>query len=154
MQMMINFGGTSPPLTDFDLNEVERRFGFIFPSAFRRHYLKQNGGHPDKRYFVDENGTRILHDFLPIKASAIATLGTLETNVQRLKVERHLIPPHLVPFANDPFGNFYCFSVGEQDYGAIYWLKMEGKRKPGGDFLSPSLDDFLAALKTEEETTK
>jgi SMI1-KNR4 cell-wall len=147
---MINFDHTSPPLVDSDLDEVELRFGFVFPKAFREHYLKHNGGHPDQHRLTDENGTYSVHDFFPIKTSAIRTLGTLEKCIQWLKIDQPILPSHLVPFANDSFDNLYCFSTREQDYGAIYWLKMEGKRKPGGEFVAASLDDFLGKLRSKE----
>jgi len=143
----MTFTHTSVQLVDADLNEVEQRFNFKFANEFREHYLKCNGGQPDKNLFADANGICIVHDFFPIKTSAIATLCTLETSVQWLKLDQPLIPTHLVPFADDPFGNLFCFSIRDKDRGAIYWLKMEGQRKADGDFLCSSLVAFLDKLK-------
>jgi SMI1 / KNR4 family (SUKH-1) len=147
---MIKFDFTSVPLNNADLDEVEQRFSFEFPQPVRAHYLRYNGGHPDKDRFSDENGTCIVHDFFPIKISAVSTLPTLETIIRRLKVDQRLIPDHLVPFADDPFGNIYCFSTRGHDFGAIYWLKMEGRRKPGGEFIARSFVDLMAGLRSKE----
>ena len=142
---MIEFSMTSCSLTESDLKEVERRFGFTFPAAIRRHYLRYNGGHPVRNRFVDENGTCIVHDFFPIKLSNAPTLGTLEDCITSVKMERSLIPAHLIPLANDPSGNFYCFSVRQEDNGSIYWVPMDGRSKKA-EYLAPSLDAFMSKL--------
>ena len=67
--------------------------------------------------------------------------------MQWLKIDKHLIPTHLIPFADDPFGNLYCFSVRTNDFGAIYWLSLEqlGNDKPR--FVEKSLNQFLEKLR-------
>jgi SMI1-KNR4 cell-wall len=148
---MIDFEHVSLPLVDADLDEVERRFDFIFPEDLRKHYLRYNGGHPKKNRFINDGRTYILHDFLPIKASKIATLSTLEKCIEWLKVDKQIIPMYLVPFASDPFGNFFCFSTQIPDFGGIYWFKIEGRRKMEGDFLSSSFNDFLNKLRSKTD---
>jgi len=147
----MQFEHTSPKIADADLDEVELRFGFRFPSEFRAHYLVHNGGRPRRNYFIDRKRVWVVQQFLPIKQSVTSKVSTLERCIQWLNVEQALIPDHLIPFANDSFGNLYCFSTREENCGAIYWLKMEGRRKTDGEFLSDSLDDFLKRLKTKEE---
>lgn len=151
---MIQFTNPGPPLVSADLDEIENRFGFKFPGSFRSHYLKYNGGHPNPNRFVDNKGTCIIHDFLPLKRSNIKGLSTLEADLQYTKIDRDILPRHLIQFAVDPFGNYYCFSIRREDFGAIYWIKMEGEQKSDGDFLSPSLDDFLGRLKAKAEIQK
>ena len=127
---MINFTRTGSPLAPADLDEIEQRFGFKFPHVFREHYLSYNGGNPDKNRFVGENGRYIVHDFLPIKGSPLGTLDTLETTIQCLKIDRQLIPTQLVPFAVDPGGDYYCFSLRPDEVGAIYLFRMERYLQP------------------------
>lgn len=140
---------TSIALTDADLNAVERRLGFRFPDAFRKHYLMYNGGNPIQDRFVDESDMRIVHEFLPIKASSVPTLPTLERSLELLRGSGLNLPMHLIPFANDPFGNLYCFSARDEDLGAIYWVRIEGRGRPA-QLLSTSLDDFLGKLRAKE----
>jgi hypothetical protein len=146
---MIEFINTSTSIVEADLDAVEQRFGFIFPCEIREHYLRANGGQPTRNRFINAERICVVHDFLPIKASVIPTLKTLETHLKWLKIDQQVVPAHLVPFATDPFGNFYCFSVRERDYGAIYWLKMEGECRPEGDLLAVSLNAFLDELKAK-----
>ena len=101
---MINFTHVSATVTAADLDNVGQRCGFIFPYEVREHYLKYNGGHPDRNRFPGVKGTFVIHDFLPIQL--------VEKLIQWIKVDQRLLPEWLVPFASDPCGNFYCFSVG------------------------------------------
>lgn len=139
---MINFTHVSAAVTASDLNNIEQRFGFIFPDAVREQYLKYNGGHPDRNRFPGAKGAFLVHDFIPIRM--------LEKLIQWLKVDQGVLPDGLVPFADDPCGNLYCFSVGQEDFGAIYWFEAEGCRQHRTEFLARSLDDFLANLKGKD----
>ena len=53
---MITLNDPEAAITAADLNDVERRLDFTFPSEFRDLYLRFNGGCPDRNYFVDDNG--------------------------------------------------------------------------------------------------
>lgn len=145
---MINFRHTSSALADADLDNVEERFGFKFPAEFRDHYLRVNGGCPDKNRLVTDRGTYTVHEFLAVKYGKPSL--TLEHDIQQMKVDQCLIPEHLVEFAVDPFGNYYCFSTRENDFGAIYFFAMDGNRKGKADYLSPSLTDFLNRLTSKK----
>lgn len=149
---MINLINASSSLSEPDLQDVQDRFGFTFPADFRELYLASNGGQPVKNRYRDEKGTCILHQFLPIK-HAQPRLGSLEISIQRTKIEQLLLPEHLIPFAIDPFGNYYCFSTREVDFGAIFYVQMEGGSvsEENADFIAPSLNSLLAALRTKEE---
>ena len=150
---MINFTPTGTSLAPADLDEIEQRFGFKFPQAFREHYLVHNGGSPDKNRFAGENGRFIVHDFLPMKRSALVTLDTLETTVQCLKIDQQLIPVHLVPFAVDPGGDYYCFCTRQDEEGSIYLYRMDHFREPerAAEYLAPSLGEFLSGLRKKGE---
>ena len=151
---MIRFKYTSTPLVAAELDEVEQCLGFRFPPGFRDLYLQFNGGRPEKDRFVDDKGPCIVDSFLPIKY-AIPALSTLELSFRRVKIDQSLVPDHLVPFAVDPFGNYYCFSIREQDVGAIFLVLMD-KHDPQSaiEYLTPSLSSFLAELRTKDPSTK
>src|ERR1700730_4032622 len=114
---MVTFKHSSAPLLASDLDQVERQFGFAFPSALRDLYLRYNGGRPDKDRFVDDSGACIVAEFLAIKHGKASL--TLEATMLRV---RHLLPDHLVPFAVDQGGNFFCFSTRESDPEAVFLL--------------------------------
>jgi hypothetical protein len=154
--MMINFQYTSVPVTAADLEEVENRFGFKFPAELRDHYLQFNGGHPEPDRFVDQKGGAYVVDtFLPIK-NAIPGLNTLEGSIQWIKVEQCLLPQHLVQFAVDRGGDYYCFSTREEDFGVICLFRMEYCDNPtrATRHLASSFKSFLAGLTTKEAAQK
>jgi len=133
-------------VTGSELEEVEERFGFRFPPALRNHFLLHNGGEP--RRHVLRLGERLLvvHAFLPVKHGPKGCL--FEDTCRRLRVERKVFPEHLVPFAVDPGGDYFCFSVRNEDEGAIYHFI--GEYLPDEDRavtrLSGSLPEFLELL--------
>ncbi len=115
---MIKFTNSRLAITDSDLSEVEQRFAFKFPPEFRAFYLGTNGGQPDLNRFVDDKGPCIVHEFLPIKHGGTGVVR-LETSIQRVRVERDLLPKHLIQFAVDPGGDYYCFSIRQAELGAV-----------------------------------
>ena len=143
---MIGFSMTFPPVDELDLAEIEHTFEFRFPEDIRVFYLEHNGGKPEKNRFVEGKETYLVHGFLPIKHAARPFM-TLEKSILWSKVQGSLLPEHLVPFAIDDFGNFFCFSVGEGDYGAIHFCPVD--RRPSAAAskrLAGSLNQFLAGL--------
>ena len=87
-----------------------------------------------------------MHEFLPIKHGNKGL--TLEATIHRVKLDQSLLADHLVPFAVDPGGNFYCFSVREDNFGEIFLFLMDYYDNPkrSTEYLTSSLRDFLAGL--------
>lgn len=140
----------SHPVSVVDIKEVEKRFGIQLPKPLKEFYLQSNGGRPDRDRYKGDGDIYIVNAFLPIKYAA-GTGGTLERSIQWLKVDRRVLPDDLVPFAVDPFGNYFCFSISEVGAGAIYFVGMECKGIPNGILLCSSFDEFLANLKRKGE---
>jgi hypothetical protein len=144
--MNIDFVNTQPPILETDLTHVEQTFGFKFPEDFRKLYLLHNGGRPQKNRFVDQKGPCVLHEFLPIKYST-RPVSTLESSIARLRDGRRCIPDFLVQFAVDPSGDYYCFSIREDEHGAIYFVHMDSRDSSRRvEYLANSLHEFLGKL--------
>jgi hypothetical protein len=142
-----DFINTKTSLTSCELEKVERLLGFLFPASFRRHYLAYNGGQPQKKLFrktADE--AYIVHEFLPIKYGQQRTL--FEDAYRHLKIDQKLLPEYFVPFAVDPGGDFYCFSIRDHDNGSIWLWAHEFYDDPDKSitFLADSLKDFVEQL--------
>jgi hypothetical protein len=148
---MINFKYQSLPISDSDLDAVENRFGFTLPTHLRMMYKHANGGRPVRDLFVLDGTIYVVDAVLPIKHSS-SPLSTMEQSIQRLKRDRHILPDDLAPFAVDPFGDYFCFSLRQSDYGAIYMFRMDrdGNQSLPARLLSPSADDFFARLSTKK----
>jgi hypothetical protein len=78
---------------------------------------------------------------------------TLEHSMERFKVKETVFPDRLIPFAVDPGGDYYCFSVCPDEVGAIYLFHMDHYGEPEGaaEYLAPSLGEFLSKLRPKGE---
>ena len=140
---------TKHPLTNADLIEVEKAFHFTFPSEFRRHYLRYNGGSPERNLFKKNNRIFVVQEFLQIK------FGTreFEETFRDFKIDNEILPKNLVPFAVDPGGDYYCFSIGDEDRGSIWFYVGEyhDQQDRAAEYLTKSLPAFLEGMTREEE---
>lgn len=148
---MAGFIGSEQPVTSSDLDEVERAFGFSFPAAFRGHYLRHNGGSPEEYLFKQNDTVFVVNNFFPIKYGRINCL--FEDVFRDLKIERQVLPKHLVAFADDPGGDYYCFSVGAKDAGTIWIYRGEYSDEPDRavQLLAKSLNEFVENMVAEQE---
>jgi len=148
---MTGFIRTVQPVTASDLAEVERTFGFSFPAAFSNHYLTYNGGRPQKNLFKKNDSVFVVSEFLPIKYGRANCL--FEDVFRDLKVEGEVLPKHLVAFADDPGGDYYCFSVRNKDFGSIWIYRGEYSDEPDKavNFLTNSLNEFVENMVADED---
>jgi hypothetical protein len=148
---MADFIRPGKPVTNSDLNEVESAFDFAFPADFRKHYLNQNGGRPQYNLFKKDETVFVFNEFLPLKYGRVNCL--FEDVFRDLKIEREVLPKHLVPFGDDPGGDYYCFSVRAEDVGSIWIYRGEYYDSPDRavEFLAKSLNEFVEGMVAEEE---
>ena len=144
-----DFTNTAHAITTADLNELEEKYGFAFPQDFRLHYLRYNGGSPTKCLYNKGGDIFVLQEFLPVKFGE----GRLEDSFRHLTVEDAILPAHLVPFAVDPGGDYYCFSTREEDRGSIWFYIGEYRDEPDRavEYLAKSLPDFMERMTEEED---
>jgi len=118
-----NFLNIKEKLTERDLEEIEKKFSFKIPKDIRHHYLKYNGGYPEKCIFEDNNGKQYeVEHFIPIKNKAGSR--DLETVLHLLR-EDSILPNWLIPLAEEAGGDFYCYSLRNHELGAVYYWSHE-----------------------------
>ncbi|MCX7570161.1 SMI1/KNR4 family protein [Tumebacillus sp. DT12] len=128
------------PLTEEKLDEVQKRLTLVFPAEYRAFLLKNNGGKPTPNTFsfLDRNGEK-----------ADSLLDDLEVEYTDLLSDERILP-HLVPIANDPFGNLICLSVAGEDLGKVYFWDHEIEPKTAGyenmSLIADSFTEFLNKL--------
>jgi cell wall assembly regulator SMI1 len=137
---------SASPITECEICLVEEQFRFKFPQALRDLYLLHNGGQPLKSRFTGRLGPQTVHRLLPIKHGS----HTVVDSLQRLKIESSLLPDGLVPFAIDRGGNFFCFSISSDQFGAVYFLDMDHLKpedpKSAVTWLAESVKSFFDCL--------
>jgi cell wall assembly regulator SMI1 len=145
---MVEFENTDAPLSAAEIAQIERDLGFVFPTEFRNHYLQHNGGQPEPNRLDSGDSAYVVHEFMPLIADDPST-GTLSESFQNLKEQdTDFFPKHLVPFARDEGGDFFCFSIREKDKGSIWKFNMDYYDDPSRNctYLTANLTEFLDKL--------
>jgi cell wall assembly regulator SMI1 len=108
-----------------DIQQFEKKIVKKLPIEYRNFLLSHNGGIPLKKFFYlnDISYDKIWIDtFISLKKNKDSTVGDLFW-VYNIHQELDNFPKRLLPIADDPGGNMICISIGEKDYGYIYyWL--------------------------------
>jgi hypothetical protein len=146
------FGNTAHPLNSEELDRILHELGINVPDELKRHYLAFNGGSPKKCLFNDGETIYVVQEFLPVKYAPPGF--RFEDVVRDLKQERKVFPEHLIPFANDPGGDYFCISNDSQNRGSIYIFRSEtAYHYPDRavKFLADSLHDFITQLEAEPD---
>jgi hypothetical protein len=143
------FKWTEQGVSDPDLDEVESSFRFTLPKEVRSHYLSHNGGSPSKCLFIRDGVILVVQQFLPVKYGK----HLFEQTFLDLKVDDDILPTHLVPFATDPGGDYYCFSVRDNDMGSIWIYRGEYSEEPDRavQFIAGSLNEFVEGMEDEDD---
>ncbi|ADU31960.1 SMI1/KNR4 family protein [Evansella cellulosilytica] len=95
------------PATEKSLNNLENEFDILLPSTYRILMKLYNGGRPKPNKYYIQQEERVVKSFLnvyPVKGGVKDVVSWLE------------LPQKVIPFANDPFGNYLCFDYRNISY--------------------------------------
>ncbi|HBZ95236.1 MULTISPECIES: SMI1/KNR4 family protein [unclassified Pseudomonas] len=148
------FSNTEASVDLAQLNSFEAKVGKKLPDEFRTHYLKYNGGVPDRTYWVGAEIEEPLEvaSFKPISDSPSNLLSTYLS-----MRDKQVIPENLLPFANDWGGNYFCLNV---DSGLVSYfttdnfyaeLSFEENQKKSETVICSSFTNFVQGLVHEED---
>lgn len=146
------FVNTKVMLNECDLQEIEKKFNFKIPSDIYKHYLLYNGGYPEKCIFVDAAGVRYeVEHFIPIKNSS--NKRSLD-KVLSLLYDDNILPSWLVPLADEAGGDLYCYSLRENEIGAIYYWSHEFEYGENAEaqikYLASNIKQFINSMIEDE----
>ena len=136
-----------------DLDRIEQKYHVKIPSEIREHCLAYNGGYPENPVFTDKNGNEYSVDlFIPVRDGK---KRPMEKTLELLRADDDVIPDWLIPFAEEDWGNLFCFSVRESDFGAIYYYDHEFEYGEDPEehitWLAESITAFINALTEDDE---
>ncbi len=145
---------TKDAITSDDINDLEELYGFSFPDDVRRHYLAYNGGELERYIFKDEDGDEyVVQNLIPINYKNEFGTGDLDFTLRNLRLDG-VLPNWLIPFAKDPGGNLFCFSIDEDEEGAIYYWDHEYEMGEDPEdhviYLTESLETFINSMVDDE----
>lgn len=149
------------PISSKEIEMIEKYVGLNFPDEYKEHLLKFNGGRctPNIFRFI-ENGKESCSRISCFMAIYEGTYDSLKWCIDIFKISAKRMPEHILPIADDPFGNQICISCGRLDYGYIYFWDHENEvdySESGDDdyfnlyLIAQSFSEFLNGLTTLED---
>lgn len=113
----MNWPKSKTPAKEQDIQAVERKFGIQFPDDYREVAKISHGEMPDP-YSIDFGGM-----FGKIFGFLLSFDKKSPINIERVYDDiKDALPEKVFPFAEDRFGNFYCFDYRHgNDPIIVYW---------------------------------
>lgn len=156
---MINYIDLRIPIELDDIIQLENECDISFPEEYKNHLLNYNGGSPEPNIFsFTENGKKTNSRINYFYAINSGEFDDLKEVIETFKITEKRMPTHILPIAEDPFGNVVCISAGKIDYGYIYFWDHENEVDYGiaNDddysnlyFIAESFTEFINSLKSE-----
>ena len=144
------FSKTQKTITREEIDEIEKSLGITLPQELLEHYLKYNGGVPEKPcFYSEESDVEIeIQSFSPLKYSN-DDLRTLEEKYVLFKEKSDLMTRYL-PFANDYGANRICIGL---ENGKIYVVYMDLGEITDDSvvLLADSFNEFIDGLEEPED---
>ncbi|MBQ3160714.1 MAG: SMI1/KNR4 family protein [Oscillospiraceae bacterium] len=111
------------PVSEDDINRVEKKLGIVFPDVLRKYYLEHNGKRIHTLYIPECDGEITgVHDIIPIITNEIIHGIKSEFSVECIK-ENELNEPwnrvasYLIPLAINEGGDIYYWDTND---GKVY----------------------------------
>jgi cell wall assembly regulator SMI1 len=147
---MVKFEETERPLTEKDLDDVEKYIGTKLPIDLRNHYLAHNGGHPTPSFFQGDDDLYDIYFFLPMKTGN-KNIG-FEEKYRDLALANPYFPKGYIPFATDEFGDYFLYDIRPGHFGEIAFNQSDyfGDERRFVVKLSDSFAKFIESLVDED----
>lgn len=123
------------------LEFVEDQLGFKFPDEYITIVKSNNGGRPNLNTFVKGNNEFIIKSLLRLDAA--------QANIIDVKNDlKGRLPARIVPFADDNFGNYFCFDYRDsnEDPDIVFYEHEETDVGAAIKYLSDSFHKFINSL--------
>lgn len=140
------------PATLSDVERVETALGINFPDDYRTIVMLHQGEIPQQNLFdLIENNEKtilvmgVLFHFLEDKSeSGFYSYNILETYLTR----QHLLPPQVIPFSEDPGGNYIAFDFSKTpDIPTIVFVDHEAVGEENWvSYVAANFTEFLSLL--------
>lgn len=126
------------PLTEARLLSFEMEYGLQLPIEYKNFLLENNGGIPNKIYFVKNNADEVLNEFLSLEQGELSIIWYC--NKYNFHIENK------VPIAEDAFGNLILLNCNpNEDLGLFFWDYEDGRIQE----IAGSFAYFLENLQSE-----
>ena len=117
-----------PCITEDRIREFEEHFSQPFPDDYRQYLMLHNGGEMENGdvdvIYVQPDSSDIYYIFSIFGIDH--PKGYLDIDdYRKLNLEFGMYPNHFLAIGVDAGANYYCISLGDDDYGRIYFWEYE-----------------------------
>lgn len=120
---MINFFDTEYKINHSQINEIEQLVNLNFPTEYKLHLLKHNGGTCKPNVFTFYEDGKIADSMVDwFLAIYDGEYDNLKTYIIDYKLEKKRMPNSVFPIAHDPGGNLICIDTLD---GKVYFWNHE-----------------------------
>lgn len=143
----VKFYKCEKAITEIDLINIEKRLKTQLPEDFKTHYLKFNGGEPEKTLWIDKDNrfeNIEIRDFISLLYNQDFKDDPAFSLPERVieEWENKEVPVNLIPFAMDWLGNYIC--INKKDHKIHYF---DRDKEPETDVLiCSSFQNFIENL--------
>ena len=131
-------------VSDAEIAEFEAMNDIVFPEFFKAFIKDYNGSKVYENCF---QGKYIISNFLPLKKNRNASIELIMPAIK--SEEEGIGRDDLIPFAIDPGGRPYLFSVGKNDFGQVYIDRMSAGYQDPLLKIADSFEQFIQGLERE-----
>jgi hypothetical protein len=129
------------PLSNEDIDSLERKLGVTLPADYKAFLRKNNGGRPNPPFFpiegLENNPYGAIQVFLGDRSHISS--NNIEWNSKTLSKR---MPEHLFPIARTGMGDILCLSLRGSDKDAVYFWDHRNEQIP------PSYDNLHLVAET------
>ncbi|MDN5214019.1 SMI1/KNR4 family protein [Fulvivirgaceae bacterium BMA12] len=150
---MVNFLEIEEPINETRIRELESKLNLNFPTSYRNHLLKFNGGRCKPNVFNFEEEGKKEKSFIDwFLAVHDGEYDNLEDYFNTYKIEEKRMPDAVFPIAHDPGGNLIC--MDSNDGSIHFWdheKEVDYNQSDDSDrtnlyFVARNLNDFMSSL--------
>ena len=141
---------TSKAINYTDIREIEQKINVVLPKQLVNHYMKYNGGIPQKKFLyssISDIETAV-HTFLPMKYKD--SVGYTLEEMYLHFVSKNVMPRKYLPFACDAGSNLFCINMETEEI-VIVWLDLGEINEDMIPVLCNSFDEFIDSLEIDED---
>jgi len=140
LSILETFGLAQPD----EIRIFETKMGVELPEYFKFFLADQNPFVVSEKNYIKGNRSFEVHHFYPLHADAELSLMMVNS------VLKDHFNGSFVVFADDSGGWLYILSVRKEDYGKVYFCRMDEELENALTLLADSFEEFINGLAEEE----
>ena len=110
-------------VSDENIKVVETELKIKFPEDFVANIKKYDGGYPKLNKITVEGQEEVLNNLVSFLEEDTSFILDIISDIENFS------DSNLVPIAEDPFGNLFCYSFRENAYEIVFWSHEESSVK-------------------------